>query len=343
MALGHCPQAGCPLGTTGKCLEGFEPPSGCPHFTTDSVETVEPAAQMGDETDLVDLPSGEALRGDEVDAVTRSDHTKLVVVAGPYDSGKTTILTSTFESFLDAPISNFQFRGSRTLVAFERRCHDGRVQSGRERPATTHTSMREGVAFLHLELASTELGRRGTSSLLMTDISGELFGQVRDLSEAAENLECLRRADHFCLAIDGEAATEPDRRQQVRTDSRSILRSILEARVLPPQCTIDIVITKWDRIVERDFDGGASRIFVEQTVQLIKATAAVTHKVRVFEVAARPTGSVLSFAHGIPTLLRAWMRDEEWRPAKRERAAGQREMSRFGAYQEAKSLKETRQ
>src|SRR4051794_26972191 len=107
----RCARDGCDVAATGKCLEGFEPPSTCPYL---SVEPGPPGEATASEASaFVDLPTGEALTEAQSAEITRQGITRVVIIAGPTGSGKTTILTSLYESFLEAPFGNFFFGGSR--------------------------------------------------------------------------------------------------------------------------------------------------------------------------------------------------------------------------------------
>jgi hypothetical protein len=307
MSEAICSQPGCPIAISGRCLEGFNPSSTCPYLARSELPQDEVASYNSQE--LVDLPSGEALSERQAASVTQEDPSKVIIIAGPFNSGKTTILTSLFEAFQEAPFGNFLFRGSRTLVGFERRSHLGREESGAAEPDTTHTSLREGVVFLHLALASLERGEFNHLSLLLSDISGELFRSVRDSSQAAKDLTVLGRADYLCIVIDGEKISTPEGRQIARNDSRSILRSIIEADSLAHGCVIDVAFTKWDIVVESiaSARGLETREFIEATKAALKAIAS-SFEVRFHEIAARPSRKAkVPFAHGLPTLLRSWM------------------------------------
>lgn len=334
-----CTRAGCPVGVSGRCLEGFDPVESCPYYSTEDATVEEAVALLNGE--IVDLPSGEALNEKQAAEVAREDTSKVIIIAGPFNSGKTTILTSLFEAFQAAPLSNYLFRGSRTLGGFERRSHLGREESGAEEANTTHTSLREGVVFLHLALSNFETGKLDTGNLLLSDISGELFRTVRDSSEAAKQLVAFTRANNLCIVIDGERLTNSSGRHDAKNDSRSILRSIVEADVLPKACVVDIAITKWDLIVEAmdGPDGQKTREFVEGTKDALKSIAS-NYVVRVHEIAARPSRRAkVPFAHGLPTLLRSWM-------AKREILEGatiyvpQRTNREFSRFTEATILKQ---
>jgi len=313
MTDAFCSRSGCPVALTGsgRCLEGFDPVDTCPYYSSDEVTAEETTALLGG--DIVDLPSGEALNEKLAADVAREDTSKVIMIAGPYRSGKTTIITSLFEAFQDAPLSNYLFRGSRTLVGLERRCHLGREESGLEEADTSHTSLREGVMFLHLALSTFEAGKLDTRSLLLSDISGELFRTIRDSSEAAKQLVSLTRADHLCIVVDGEKLVKRSERQIAKNDSRSILRSIIEADVLPRSCVVDIAITKWDLIVEAldGPDGKQTGEYIDGTKSVLK-TVARNHPLRIHEIAARPPKEAkVPFAHGLPTLLRSWMSKKE--------------------------------
>jgi hypothetical protein len=313
-----CPQSGCQIAASGRCLEGFDPPDTCPHQHEMHKAADEPVGYV--EQNMVALPSGEALTDVQAAIVAASGPTKLVIIAGPYGSGKTTILTALFEAFQEAPFGNYTFRGSRTLVGFERRCHLGRKESGQESAETSHTSAREGIKFLHLDLAIRGLHGPTVESILLSDVSGELFKRVRDSRAAVDGIAPFRRADHLCIVIDGEKVVSQEARQVARNDSRSILRSIAEADVLSKKCSIELAITKWDVVVEALHTGTDTSLkpFLADAITAIKAVAS-GKECRVFEVAARPpVDAKVPFAHGLPTLLRSWMGHDELWATKRE-------------------------
>lgn len=305
-----CSQPGCPFGTSGRCLEGFDPPSTCPYQSK-----LPPSADEAvsfPESEFTDLPSGEALSIAQASDVAKDDKSTLVIIAGSFNSGKTTILTSLFEAFQEAPFANFQFRGSRTLRAFENRCHLGRVESGNDDADTTHTSMREGISFLHLALGSVDRSYFRHANLLLSDISGELFKRLRDSSEVAKEFSPMSRANHLCVVIDGEKLVARTSRHIARNDSRSILRSIIESDRLRPDCVIDIAVTKWDLVAATADTAEGSEVieFINETKAILMALAS-RFVVRFHEIAARPERTAkVPFAHGLPTLLRSWMSEK---------------------------------
>lgn len=330
MSNTSCTRTGCQIVSTGKCLEGFEPPNTCPYV----LSSVAPgsAAESSEQKAFIDLPSGEALTESQATDVTREGVTQVIVLAGPLDSGKTTILTSLYEAFLEAPFGNFRFAGSCTLVGFERRCHDARIISERKIPHTARTPVSDVVEFLHLRLAPASPSLLGPQNLLLSDISGERFRSLRDSVDAVKNMKMLRRTDHFCIVLDGDKLADPSQRHAVRNDARMLLRSIVEANALSPKCKIEVIFSKWDLVVARS-DQESLMSFISETKSALESTATSFAKIQFYEVAARPENTKLPFAHGLPTLLRSWLEE----PIIPERAKlymplvkdHQREISRF--------------
>ena len=124
------------------------------------------------------------------------------------ESGKTTLLTSMYESFQDAPFGGYEFAGSATLPGFEQRCHEGRIESEGLGAHTLRTPAAVGASFLHLRLR-TEDESREFSDLLLSDISGELFDRAKDSTDECKALSFLRRADRLVLLLDGARLANP--------------------------------------------------------------------------------------------------------------------------------------
>lgn len=303
MSVPRCTREGCEAQLTGQCLEGFEPLSTCPYLPS---ETESDPKDLGSQRKaFVDLPTGEALGEVQASEIARAEPTRVVVVAGPPDSGKTTILTSLFESFLDAPFGSFLFAGSRTLVGFEKRCHSARQISGNPQPETLHTPITDLVEFLHLRVRSVGRTPSLPQSVLISDISGERFRALRDSLYSIDQMKVLKRADTLVITVDGQRLANPNERQSARTDARLLLRSLLEADALSSHCRLDIVISKWDLVVA-DASAETVKSFVTQMKDALTALAG-ERRIQFHEVAARPTTERLPFAHGLPTLFRGWL------------------------------------
>jgi len=260
-------------------------------------------AASGSAAGGISLPSGNTLGEEDAFGVTRSNPTTVVVLAGPQGSGKTTLITSIYESFLEAPFGGYLFAGSQTLVALERICHEGRVHSGRETAFTARTSMGEGVQFVHFSVV--ESPESSAQDLLISDISGELFESFRDSSSACKRATFLRRADVLCLFVDGALVADPSKRHVAKSDTRLLLRSLMDAGILHPTCRVQVVFAKWDLVLHAE-EHEALVHFASGISETMRAEFSLPEPA-FYEVAARPKRPAPPFAHGVPTLMRSWI------------------------------------
>ncbi len=199
-------------------------------------------------------------------------------------------------------VGRFAFAGSKTLPAFEERCHDARMTSGREIPDTERTKPGEGFRFLHLALFDWNVSSR--TNLLLGDMSGELYDAVRDSSDECAKYEFLRRADHLVVMLNG-AKLADNNHAETYAHARGVVRSLLDADVLRGHTHVTLLTTKWDLIVR---SGGRAQTRVAELEESFVTTfASKLPHVHFAHVAARPTNSELDFAYGLNDLLGAWM------------------------------------
>ena len=73
--------------------------------------------------EFIDLPQGRELNDAAALDLAKSRPVQWIVLAGPIDSGKTTLLTSLYELFQWREVEGYAFAGSSTLPAFEELCY----------------------------------------------------------------------------------------------------------------------------------------------------------------------------------------------------------------------------
>src|SRR6266849_823521 len=263
-------------------------------------------------TGFVAIPSGEALAADALRTVTARDETTVILLAGPIGCGKTTILISLYELFNEGPVGGLLFGGSATLAGFERICHPGRVTSGLSAPDTVRTSRSSGAAFLHIRVTDTSGGPPRTSSVLVSDVTGEAFVEARDVSEPTIITRPLwRRAGLICVVLDGEGMSLTTKRHAVRAGARSLLRSAHESNLIPHNCRLALITTKWDLVKP----GDAEDFVTETESLLVKQYASSFESVSCHRIAARPTSNRVPYAYGVPRLLTEWVSRDRSKPA----------------------------
>jgi len=227
-----------------------------------SIEDLEKGAVPKSVT--VPLPNGRALTLDQARDVARRNPTRVIMFAGNVESGKTTLLATIFESFQRGLFAGQRFTGSRTLPAFEERCHDARIESNRREPYTKRTPI-TGELFLHLQVEDV-VNPAFKQSVLLGDVSGEVFEEAANDATVASALAYVSRADHFVMLLDGEKLASLMDRQAAVGDARSVLRSLLEAGHIHSGTRVDLIVTKWDKVVAVD-DAQAAQDFANDSME----------------------------------------------------------------------------
>jgi len=311
---GKCSQPGCTVEQDGTCLEGFDTLTDCPHFVADKeaggVSRSEPTVKEApDERETyVALHDGEGLRLDNAGSVMRRSPTKLIVLAGTVDSGKTTLLATLYECFQDGDFGGVRFAGSKTLLGFERRCYLARISCLSEKPETERTKPGDEGVLLHLSTRKTD-SCTPKVDMLLTDISGEIFKLIRSSSDECKRHEVIRRADHFVLLFDGAKIADTQLRQENFVAGKTLLRSCLDEGMLSAKTVIDVVITKWDIIdALKNEPREASEKFIEMINEDIqKILSGRSNLLNVYKIAARPEKSDLDFAFGLNEMFECWL------------------------------------
>ena len=277
-----------------------EPAAGEPIEAPSASTTID---QQSADSGLVRLPGGAALTSIDAGAITARYRSGAVVVAGPHGSGKTTILTTLYDQFQMGPFGHWAFAGSETLLAFEERCHDSRLASGRSTAETVRTSGGSHETWLHLGLRSKE-STEHRIDLLLSDLSGEVFERILSQPERITELTYLRRADHVAVVVDGDLIANSETSHGVRHTTYLLLRTLLESKTLGPTTRLEVVLSKLDRLLAQGWTEAqfANEVIPEWT------DMARSHSVdlSLHLTAARPLGDEVPWGRGMAELLETW-------------------------------------
>lgn len=210
--------------------------------------------------DGVELHTGEELTPSTAREISAAGTARVIVLAGPSDAGKTSLLVALFEKFCRGPFAGFRFARSKTCSALERRCHWLRTASGRTRADIERTKVGDVQMLLHLGIQRLDDGT--TTDLLIPDIAGEEFKGATETSDDCRRLTMVRRADHFVLCLDGKKLVDLQERHAVIADGRSILRAFVEDGMLGLFSTVTVLFTKAD-LFENDPEVERLRVGIE--------------------------------------------------------------------------------
>lgn len=285
---------------------------------------------------LIDVHLGYELSDIEASEITRSSLTKVIVVAGPGASGKTTLLASLNDRFQQSALQDYEFAGSRTLLAFESRSYDVRIASGRLEPEMEKTKVDlDNLRFLHLRVR-----KKGDGSvlrdLLFSDISGENFRQAKNSSEDCKKLWILKRADRLVLLFDGASLAISAKRQESKSFGIDFLRSCIDSGMIGIATMVDVVISKMDEI-NQSVNKAETEKFIEEIVKEIRNRfASGVSKLAFFEVAVLPKKDPnLAEGWGLSNIFPPWVEESRYTEGGPREAfhpdIEAREFSRFGS------------
>lgn len=205
--------------------------------------------------DSVLLPVGEALNDEELYRLSSKKDVNLICILGPVASGKTTFIAMMYGMFLRRIDNDILFSGSESIIGFERLLDHVRINSGKSKVDMPRTPKESRGRFYHLELLHNSL--RNKRDLIFADAAGELF----DICKAnQDNLDreipFLDIAKHIAIFIDGEMLLDNRKRHSAILDTQSVLRTIRSSKQFRRGMNIDIIISKNDRIAEKEKDAG---------------------------------------------------------------------------------------
>lgn len=257
--------------------------------------------------DFIDLPQGKELNDDGALALAKSRPVEWIVLAGPTDSGKTTLLTSLYELFQWKKVKGFAFAGSATLPGFEERCYLSRRDSGNPVPHTGRTPY-EGPdpKYLHLRIRSHGQLRK-FADFLFTDVSGEMFDHARDSVPECKEMHFLKRAHHLLLFLDSAKAVQTAKRWRIVEACKGLLRSCIDSDMIWEKCTVRVVWSRFDYFMAKDSEPDHKKFRSDAEEEFRNTFSKLGSRLKFSTVAARPLElPELHIGHGVQALLEEW-------------------------------------
>jgi energy-coupling factor transporter ATP-binding protein EcfA2 len=314
------------IGTTisGKCVEGLDVEA-CPHFKTEPENDAETSVVAVPEItidssavprlpdpDSISLNQSERMPIGDTSIFLKQGNGKVLAIVGPSDSGKTSLIGALYTLFLNGPINDVHFAGSKTMLAFEQACHDLRAISGRHEPLMKHTeytSSPMGINFYHLAVQKP-IGS-STTHLLLGDRTGEDYTNAPDDPATTKDFVEVQRADKLIVLVNGEGLLEPSTRETTKARASHILKVFVDSGITNASQSVLLILTKMDALKTA---GDTKCIKVEQIFDKLCSDIQLKHhsdfaEIGALKIAASPKSKILPFGYGIEKILDFWMNE----------------------------------
>jgi hypothetical protein len=245
MAIG-CETENCTVAETNICILE-NPPDSCPHRKKiadgGGPPSIEPP--LGQPEQNPRLPHSRTLTPTQARDLMGARYCTLVGILGDPDAGKTAALVSLYLLISRAKLKGFDFRDSRTLMAFNEISQGALDWNEGQLPdqLTQHTELADDrtAGFLHLRLRRDEDGE--ALDFLLSDLPGEWSTSFVD-KDRKDRLQFLKRADVIWLMMDGTQLRDPSQRHwAIHRMNLLIERLSATIGVLPPMV---LVLTRRD-------------------------------------------------------------------------------------------------
>ncbi|GHA19708.1 hypothetical protein GCM10007989_14140 [Devosia pacifica] len=252
----------------------------------------------------VSLSPGGTLNEESLERFLLGRHAQIVTIIGDRDSGKSTLISAIYDRLLRGPFAGFSFVASRSLIAFEKRLHSARVESGRNRPETPRTSRQEGLLHFHIALAETE-NPDGRFDIMLSDRAGEVYREARGDTALISQLPEIFRADRLVILVDGGRLASPIERSNAVQSARQMLRALLDNDAIDSESRVQIVITKMD-LLDSTQDEDLGEIVANFEAKLLADFGQRLPHLQCMRVCARDPDGKLDPALGVDSLLHDW-------------------------------------
>ncbi|WP_425399277.1 TRAFAC clade GTPase domain-containing protein [Aeoliella sp.] len=252
----------------------------------------------------VALYSGEALTIAESRQITCARETSLVVVAGSPGSGKTTLIASLFHCFQRGPFAGFMFAGSDTCIGLDRRCFLGRTISRGIEPNMERTKVGTEQRLIHFRVRSEDLTEEARD-VLITDISGEEYEDIRHSMDECRKFALFQRADHIVILVDGARIADSGQKHAAKVEVEQFLGFLHDAGHFDRNCNVHVLVGKCDLLA----DEAAKRfsdLLKDEIVGRFQGKVAI---LSVGDIAARPRRETSEFrlGHGLSSPFASWL------------------------------------
>ena len=215
-------------------------------------ETSEVNAKSYTENELhseeyVVIYSGKAMTERELLSFSaRNNNVSLIMVAGAYASGKTTLMVMMYRLFLEGKNKTLHFKSSNTMKGYWERGYNLMQNSGRGTPVVERTPSAATDLFLNLNVLDKD---KNQHNLVFADLSGEIF-ETSDLADSA--LECFINSKIVWLVLDGEKMGHADMRRATFQEFSIMIENLIHHGYISNSTKLLLICTKMDSVTDKD-------------------------------------------------------------------------------------------
>ena len=253
----RCNNPDCTLPEGGRCARLSE----FPDPLADCVDLVraDRPSEAPRETATMSAPwSGRHLDTSEAERLLSRTPARLIAVLGPYNAGKTCLLTSFFLQLANGQRDTFPYRfaSSLTLHGVRELMERANQWTGQgDEDIVQHTTVGADVlrpsSFLHVGLRPENPQDDRHIDVLLTDIPGEWVkawtGRIDEVSR--RRMAFIQRCDAFVVLADASALLRPGGGQSDGETALLVRRIEEMTRGIEPRPPLALVLSKFDRVV----------------------------------------------------------------------------------------------
>lgn len=257
--------------------------------------------------EIYELPLGKELNLEMTYKITAGNKSNFIVVAGPSDCGKTTLITTIYQKFQKGSVGNYNFAGSETLQGFEQRAFLTRIDSNMGEAQTPKT--RRGVTdILHLRIFDS--ANKKFTDLLITDFSGEDYSSaIGNVSMMKSEFGVIRSANNILIIIDGEKISHTTTKFAEIENALDLLKTIIDAGLLSKFACVEVSVSKYDVLVSTMKDDSTTEKLLNYIRNRFEERFKNSIKFLNFsKMAAMPNETKeIPVAYGLDKILKSWV------------------------------------
>lgn len=211
-----------------------------------SVNSIGYQDENSDKDSYTDVFPGNGLNLRELFHLSARIPVTMVMVAGTFESGKTTLVVMMYHLFREGLNAKLRFRGSKTMLGYWKRSEKLMQYSANEEPQMDRTSLGFSDNFLHLSLVDSK-GKE--KDVVFIDLPGEAFGEGGDIKELGELFPDIV---NMIVVIDMKKIRDKSKRRGENLNTKAMLSNLIKCHILSKATSLQIVCTKMDSVKETE-------------------------------------------------------------------------------------------